>query len=483
MKEYHLLQKAFEAEEFRKKGHDLVNQLADMLECVQRKEGNVTNPTPPNDLLHFWQNMEPMTTTDFFQKVMDQSIKIHHPRYTGHQVSAPLPISALSNLVTGLLNNGMGIYEMGEGATAIEKKVVEIFCTHLGFSEGDGILTSGGTLANLTGLLAARAQYNGKHVWTEGTMEQYCIMVSEMAHYCVDRAVKIMGWGDEGIIKVPVNKDYSMDVNALSGLLSKAQKQGKKVLAIVGSAPCTATGSYDDLNALANFCQKENIWFHIDAAHGGPAIFSKKYKHLMNGADRADSVVIDAHKMMLTPALTTALLFKNASDSYNTFSQDAHYLWEGQEDREWYNIAKRTFECTKVMMAVRVLTIINEYGINIFDDYVTRQYDLARNFAALIDDFDDFELATLPDANIVCFRYICDANNSDSLMLSKINKKIRKSIFLKGKHYLVQTQLHDGLYLRVTLMNALTTMEDLTQMVEVIRKLGQEIIDIHRINK
>lgn len=469
-----LLKKAYDPNTFRQKGHELVNQLADLLTHAQNRKGKVTDPKPPEELLEFWKSHSVQGSHDLFQNVIDQSTKVHHPKYIGHQVSVPVPVSALSNLLTGLLNNGMGIYEMGEGATAIEKIVVDIFCDHIGYKGGGGVFTSGGTLANLTGLLAARASYKEKKIWTEGTSDQYCIMVSEMAHYCVDRAVRIMGWGENGIIKVPVNDKFKMDTLALSSLYDKATKDGKKVLAIVGSAPCTATGSYDDLHAIADFCKDQKLWFHVDGAHGGPAIFSKKYNYLMSGAERADSVVIDAHKMMLTPALTTALLFKRKDDSYHTFSQDAYYLWEGQEDREWYNLARRTFECTKVMMAVRVFTIIKEYGIEIFDEYVTRQYNLAREFAEVLDQSDDFELAIFPDSNIVCFRYIPDYQSNNQEDISELNRKIRKDIFQKGDFYLVQTQLNDDLYLRVSLMNSLTTINDLKEVLDAIRNQGKD---------
>lgn len=475
MKKYALLQSAFDVDHFRSSGHALIDQLSDMLSDSQIGIGKTTIPQKPDSLLSEWASQSKLTSTEFFQKIIDQSIKVHHPHYVGHQVSAPAHIAGLADLLSAVLNNGMGIYEMGEGATAIEKKVIDIFCDQLGFDDGDGVLTSGGTLANLTALLAARAHYNGAHVWTEGTHEPYCIFVSEMAHYCVDRAVRIMGWGSEGIVKVPVDKNYKMDVSLLPQLLDETRARGKKVIAIVGSAPCTATGSYDDLNTIAKFCSKENIWFHVDGAHGGPAIFSEKYKYLMQGSENADSVVIDAHKMMLTPALATALLFKNGRSSYKTFSQNAYYLWEAQEEQEWFNLARRTFECTKLMMSVRIYSIINLYGIEIFDELIHRQYDLARDFAALINQSPDFELAITPESNIVCFKYIEHENKYDQSHISSLNRKIRKSAFEEGTFYFVQTELKEGLFLRVSLMNPLTTLDHLKEMMNHIRDIAKNL--------
>ncbi len=467
-----LLEKAFDPESFRSKGHQLVDQLADLLGDSLNGKGKVTLAQSPDPLYEQWNNQtnQRISTKDYFQKVIDQSINLHHPHYIGHQVSVPLPLGALATTLTSLLNNGMGIYEMGECATAIEKVVVDVFCKQVGYANGNGILTSGGSLATLTALLSARARYQDIQIWEKGTHEHYCVLVSDMAHYCVERAVRIMGWGAEGIIKVPVNDQYAMDTSRLSELYEASIEQGKKVIAIVGSAPCTATGSYDNFKQIAQFCEAYNIWFHIDGAHGGPAVFSEKYNYLMKGVERADSIVIDAHKMMMIPALATVLLFKNASDSYNTFSQKAYYLWEAQEKEEWYNLARRTFECTKYMMGVKIFAVINEYGLEIFDEYVTRQYDLARQFADLIEKEKHFELAIRPEANIVCFRFRPEGLTLKKL--SELNRSIRKGMHEDGKFYLVQTELKGGLYLRVTLMNAFTTIDHLAEMLEEIRKTG-----------
>ena len=475
MKEYSSLQKAFDPELFRSQGHALIDQLADLIQHTQLGNGPVIQPNDPDELLKYWEDLPALSTANFYQKIIEKSIKLHHPKCIGHQVSSPAPLGALSSLLSATLNNGMGVYEMGESATAIERIVAGIFCRALGYSQGDGILTSGGTLANLTALLCARANYQEINIWSEGTSEPYCVMVSDMAHYCVDRAVRIMGWGAEGIIRVPVNKKYQMDTSALPHLLQKARDKGKKILAIVGSAPCTGTGSHDNLNDIGDFCEKENIWFHLDAAHGGPAIFSDKYRYLMKGSEKADSVVIDAHKMMLTPALATALLFKRSSDSYRTFSQKAFYLWESQEEQEWHNLARRTFECTKHMMSVKLYSIINEFGIDIFGDFITRQYDLARDFADLLGNQSDFTLAVEPESNIVCFRYNPESYALSHEELSDVNRKIRKIMFEDGTFYLVQTELDNGLHLRVTLMNVFTTLEHLDEMLDKIRSVAQKI--------
>ena len=126
---------------------------------------------------------------------------------------------------------------------------------------------------------------------------------------------------------------------------------------------------------------------------------------MLKGINQADSIAIDGHKMLMMPSIMTFLLYKNKSDSYATFNQKAQYLWEKAEDEEWYNYAKRTFECTKYMMSIHFYSMLEFYGEQVFDDHVTHLYDQAYLFAEKITTRNNFELALQPQSNIVCFRY------------------------------------------------------------------------------
>ena len=201
------------------------------------------------------------------------------------------------------------------------------------------------------------------------------------------------GIGDPGIIKVPVTNGYQMDIELLGEKYKEAGKNGIKIFAIVGSAPSTATGIFDDLDAIAAFATKNDIWFHVDGAHGGAGIFSDKYRHTVSGIAQADSVVIDGHKMMMMPAITAALLFKNRLHSNVTFSQQADYLLTESEHEDWYNSGKRTFECTKTMMGIHWFTLLKVYGEELFDANVTQLYDMGMEFSQSIKSDNDFELA------------------------------------------------------------------------------------------
>lgn len=470
-----LLEQAYAPEKFRKQAHELVDVLADYLDAaVNQKEDPVFMPFDPDELYTEWKNElanpSPKKFNDWSRRVIANSIHLHNPGYMGHQVSPVLPQAVLADLMSAVLNNGVGVYEMGSPTVAMERVVIKHLAEQIGFNDSaDGVLTSGGTLGNLTALLTARQVKADGDVWSEGSKEhQYGIMISEQAHYSIERAVKILGWGEAGIIKVPVDDQFRLDSSALETSLRQAQAKEIEVIGVVGSACSTATGSFDPLLEIAHFCENHDLWFHVDAAHGGGALYSEKYRSLLKGIDAADSVIVDFHKMMMCPALVTGVVFKNGQHSYQTFAQKAEYLWK-EEGREWFNLGKRTFECTKDMMALKVYSILHSYGTALFKENIERLFHLATDFAGIIEDHSNIELLTKPESNIVCFRYRAPGMED----INKLNEQVRGELIKKGQYFIVQTNINGRIYLRTTLMNPFTSIAYLKELLDQITELGQ----------
>ena len=479
-----LLDKAYDPEVFRQLGHQIIDLLADHLQQMQHKpDASVLAWQEPAAELDFWQKdyathspaKDPVELMSLIQQTIDRSIHLHHPHYFGHQIARPLPVASLAGLVADTLNNGMGIYEMGKVGTALEKLIIQLTAKQFGFPESaDGFLTSGGTLANLTALLAARRKKAAQDVWTEGHQQQLAIMVSASAHYCIERAVRIMGWGNAGIISIPTDEHFRLRPECLSDHLNQAKAKGIQVLGVVGCACSTSTGSYDDLRAIGAFCREHDLWFHVDAAHGGAVAFSEKYHHLVDGIELADSVVIDYHKMLLTPALATGVLFKEQVDGYASFALEAKYLFEKSQELEWYNLARRTFECTKQMMSLKIYSILRTYGTAIFEASVNQLYDQSKSFAKQIQEIPSLELAVQPDSNILCFRYY--QRDCSKQELNHLNARIRQTIMESGKFYLVQTQLNGKLYLRCSIMNPATTDPVFQALLQEVQTTASELL-------
>jgi L-2,4-diaminobutyrate decarboxylase len=478
------LKDAFDAEVFRRQGHQVVDQLADYLAQAFRGGALPVLPwTEPQDLLPQWPADFPArrprdTLKELLARTLAQSNHLHHPRYMGHQVTAPLPLAAVCELAMTLLNDAMAVYEMGPVGTAMERNLVGWLAKKLALGpRADGIFTSGGSAGNLTALLAARQAQAGFDVWNDGLYAgpPLAFLVSEQAHYSVLRAVQILGLGRAGAVPVPVDEHYRLRVDALPEALAGAHTAGRKVLGLCASSCSTATGAFDPLEPLADFCAAHGLWLHVDGAHGASASLSAKYGFLLNGIGRASSVVWDAHKMLLMPALCTAVLFREGRNSYHAFAQHASYLFAGQRpEEEWYNSAVRTLECTKRMMSFPLYACLAVWGTQLFDDYVTRTFDLGRRLGERLAAEADFGLPVPPECNIVCFRYTPPGVTGAAL--DDLQAKIRMRLIAEGSFYIVQTRLPSGLHLRVTLINPLTGDGDLAALIEAVRAAGKSIL-------
>ena len=242
---------------------------------------------------------------------------------------------------------------------------------------------------------------------------------------------------------------------------------------MAANACSTATGTYDNLEEVAAFCRRNKLWFHVDGAHGLGVLFTEKYRHLARGLEHADSVVIDFHKMLLTPGLNTMVIFRDGRRSYETFAQKAGYLFDKQDGNEWYNSARRTLECTKSGLGIIAWAVIKYYGEEVLGKYVESRHDLAKRFSDAIGRTPAMELAVTPESNIVCFRYAPAGMEADRL--NELNRTIRKAVVQSGEFHIVQTELDGSIWLRTALMNAMTDDKDLERLVSAVLRHGARI--------
>lgn len=466
------IETAFDPAQFREQGHLIVDQLADALDKAHQGQGKVRSKQTPEEAAAFWKEKlegDPSPHT-LIGSVLEHAFRCHHPHNLGHQVGPVLPAAALADLAGSLLDTGNGVFEVGNPATAMERVVLQDLAEKIGFPEtADGILTSGGSLGNLTALLAMRQCQAGS--WDKGSgCEPGTVLVSEEAHYCVTRAVKIMGWGDQGITRVEVDSDFRMSLSSLEDAYRSALSRGQKVLGVIGSAGSTATGRIDPLEGIAEFCRKHDLWFHIDAAHAGAFVYSRTARELLSGIELADSVVVDFHKMLLSPSLLTAVMFRNGADSFETFAQKADYLWRQDQSHEWWDAAKRTLECTRPMLGLRAFALLQAGKNGLFETYIDQALAMTHRFAELLREAGDFELLAEPESNIICYRYVAEAVAEEEFNI--VNRKIREAIVDSGDFYVVQVEKKGKVYLRSALMNPNIDEAVLLSLMDRIREEG-----------
>lgn len=476
------LEDAFDPERFRALGHEAVDQLADYLKAVRRGNMPVLPWMEPGQATETWAEVLRGGLGDggeraFMSEILEKAFHSHHPRNLGHQVGPVLPSAALFDFMASFLDTGNGVYEVGSPATPMERVVLQDLAKRIGWPDtADGILTSGGSLGNLTAMLAMRQCQ--ADVWEKGTSAgiRCAVLVSSEAHYCADRAAKIMGWGDEGVVVVPVDEQFRLRASALAESLAAAGEQGLTVLGVVASAGSTATGRIDPLNEIADFCEAHELWLHVDAAHAGGYVYSRRAGKLLAGLERADSVVIDFHKMCLSPSLLTAVVFRRGHDSYEAFAQKAGYLWRVDQTEEWWDGAKRTLECTRPMLGLRAFAVLHVGGEAVLEAYIDRALHVTHRFADMVASANDFELLMRPESNILCYRYV-PAGASEKA-LDSLNRKIRAAMVKEGRYYIVQVEKRGKTFLRSALMNPFVDEAVLHALLDEIRRVGKAVSEV-----
>lgn len=404
------------------------------------------------------------------------SAQILSPNYMGHQVPPAHPLAAAMDGFVSVLNQGLAVEEMSPLATAIEHAVVAKLCEVIGWDKrASGIATSGGTLANMTAILAARNKAFPNY-WKEGPPKDQrpALIASKEAHYSIARAAGVLGLGMNSIVTANIDARRRMTGRAVEESLAQAKDQGLKVFCVVASAPSTPIGAIDHLEDIAEVCQKAGVWLHVDAVHGAPFLFSKTLRDRLSGINEADSVTWDAHKMMHVASLCTFVLYRSRSDSFLAFENKASYLFqEGSEEEALRDLGKRTFECTKRAMSTPLWALWSVYGSRFFTELSESLMKLSDDCHALLQKDPEFDAPYVPDSNILVFRHIPKAGKESSTEeLNLLQRTIRSRILAAREFYITQTTLDGRDYLRVTLINPMTKPQHFEALLKHIKQLA-----------
>ena len=366
-------------------------------------------------------------TDDIMKNLVAHSVHTSSPSFIGHMTSAlPYFVLPLSKMMVGLNQNLVKI-ETSKAFTPLERQVLGMM-HHLVYQQNDhfyqswmhnandalGAFCSGGTVANITALWTARNQLlkadgSYKGIAAEGLMkglrhygfDDLAILVSKRGHYSLGKTADLLGIGRNNIIQVPVDRHNKVDVEKMRTIAHELELNKVKVMAIVGVAGTTETGNVDPLNALANLAAELQCHFHVDAAWGGASLLSNKYRHLLSGIERADSVTIDAHKQLYVPMGAGMVLFKEPTFA-NAIKHHAEYiLRQGSKD-----LGSQTLEGSRPGMAMLVHACLQIIGRDGYEILINNSLEKARYFATLIKQQADFELISEPELCLLTYRYV-----------------------------------------------------------------------------
>ena len=409
--------------------------------------------------------------------------RLAHPMYIGHQVSAPLPAAVWTDALVSALNQSMAVREMSPSFTPLEHQVVEWMTDLVGWdARAGGTMTSGGTEATFTALLAARSRAI-PDVWANGIGSNAPVLIcGEHAHYAVGRAAGEMGLGMSRVVVIPA-EDHRLSVTALRAELTRLQAQGTRVMAVVATAGCTATGAFDDIPAIADLCDefaddRGSLWLHVDAAHGGAAMLSAAHRHRVKGLARARSVAWDPHKTLLLPLAAGLLLMREEHDLERAFSQKAPYLFTPSDDARAWDMGPRSFQCSRRADVLKLWVAFQRYGADALAALYERLCQMAQTLHGLLQGHAQFEPLHTPDSNILCFAW--NPPDVDPRDRDALTNALRERYNRTGRGWITATTLDGRRVLRITVMNARTDVVHIEALVKGLEAEAAYVVKHHR---
>ena len=392
------------------------------------------------------------------KQVIADANKYYHPMYMGHQTSAPLPIGIWMETIIGALNQSLAVWEMSPTASMIEHRIVRWLSKLAGYGAGSGgTMTSGGTEANFTALLAARNAAI-PNAWEDGVgADPPVVVYGEHAHYAVTRAIGQLGLGRKRGISI-ASHNYRIDLDLLKSTLDRLHEEGKRIMAVVATAGTTATGSFDDLESVGAMCEERGLWFHVDGAHGASALLSARPPRALNGLRYSRSLAWDPHKMMLLPLAAGMVLTRSEGDLERAFAQQAPYLFHDRKSTRVVDQGIRSFQCSRRADVLKLWAVIQRFGSSGLGELHDHLCNTARLLYDAIHERNDFEALHEPESNILCFRYLGrgGALRENSEKVDALNRELRPRYNKKGTGWITATTLEGRPVLRVTMMNART---------------------------
>lgn len=390
------------------------------------------------------------------------AVYFHHPRYLAH-LNCPVVIPAvLGEAVLSAVNSSLDTWDQSAGGTLIERKLIDWTTARIGLGPvADGVFTSGGTQSNLQALLLAREEAKAD------SLADLRIFASEVSHFSVKKSAKLLGLGADSVVSVPVGADKRMQTVALARELERCRQDGLVPMAVVATAGTTDFGSIDPLPEIAELCEQYGAWMHVDAAYGCGLLASLKYRDRIEGIERADSVTVDYHKSFFQPVSSSAVLVKDAATLRHA-TYHAEYLNPRRmvQERIPNQVDKslqttRRFDALKLWMTLRVM---GADGIGQLFDEVC---DLAAEGWKLLAADPRFDVVVEPSLSTLVFRYI-PAAVTDPAEIDRANLYARKALFASGDAVVAGTKVGGRHYLKFTLLNPETTVEDMSVVLDLI---------------
>ena len=413
----------------------------------------------------------PAEGTDFaglldriFDDAVPHSFNTAGPGYLAYIPGGGVFPSAVADLIANAINRYVGVWVAAPALVQIELNVIRWFCEAVGYGAGSGgVLTSGGSLSNLTAIVAARRERFGDDFF------HGVIYTSDQAHHSVRKSAVLAGFAESAVRQIQTNEHQEIRIDRLEAAMAEDRAAGRTPFLIVGSAGTTNTGAVDDLTALADLADRESLWLHVDGAYGGFFALTERGKAAMAGLERADSITLDPHKGLFLPYGTGALLVRDEGALRRAHATFADYMPVMQHDADFVDFCDLSAELSRDFRGLRIWLPVKLFGLDAFRESLDEKLDLARWMAEQIRRVPEVEIVSEPRLSLVSFRLRGDdSDEATRALLDAINA--RQNVYLTG------TMVDGRFAIRICVLSFRTHMDRMELCMEDIRGALSEVL-------
>ena len=392
----------------------------------------------------------------------------NHPRFFGFVPGPASCVSWLGDVMTSAYNIHAGGSKLAPTVNCVEQQVIRWLCKLAGFGKkAGGIFVSGGSMANITALTAARDKK-----LNEDTLHLGTAYVSDQTHSSVAKGLRVIGITSSRIRTIPTDENFRIKISELEAAIKKDLEAGYIPFAVIGTAGTTNTGAIDPLNDIADICDKYGIWFHVDGAIGGSLLLSEKYKELLSGLQRADSLSWDAHKWLFQTYGCAAILVKDIGDLYNSFHVSPEYLKDVQTDEAYPNMFDIGIELTRPARGLKLWMTLQVLGTELLASAIEQGFKQAKWAESAVSEKKDWEILSNAQLAMLNFRFAPE--DLTEQQKDRLNEKISERLNESGYAAMFTTVLRGKTCLRLCAIHPETTKEEIVSCINMLDGYAKE---------
>ncbi len=407
---------------------------------------------------------------EMIDEVYNNGMMIQHPRFFSFVTSAVSPYSVMGSVLSDVYNLNLCGAELAPQAAILEEKLLKWMGQRAGYTDSErigGVFTSGGSLSNLTGIIAARDTILGDLDYACGTA-----YISDQTHSSLHKGLRLAGIRDKQVRIIPTDENFKMRTDLLEAAIKEDLAAGKKPFLAVGTIATTNTGSIDPLEEMGNICEQYGLWLHVDGAFGGSILFSDIYKHLAKGLEKANSFSWDFHKWAMQTYSCSACVAKDKATFLNTFVEHPEYLADVQND-EYANGWDMGMEMSRPARHLKLWFTLQALGTDKMADIIDYAFYNSKVAERAISALPDWEIVSHASCGTLTFRYA--PKDMTLEQQNDLNKRISDAITESGEAFIVTTELRGKKVLRMCIINGNTTTKDVTETIELVDGIARKV--------